>query len=84
MPTDQKKVTMLVVLDGFGWRKEMEYNAIYHAATPHFDSWMSEYPHAILKASGPAVGLPKGYIGNSEVGHLTMRLLMAHFLKIPS
>lgn len=72
MAINQKKVTMLIILDGFGWRKEHKYNAIYHAATPHFDQWMEEYPHAILKASGTAVGLPEGYIGNSEVGHFTI------------
>ncbi len=67
-----KQVTMLVILDGFGWREEKKYNAIYHAKTPNLDQWMQEYPYAFLKASGPAVGLPKNYIGNSEVGHLTI------------
>lgn len=65
-------VTMLIILDGFGWREEKKYNAIAHARTPHLDQWFAEYPHAFLKASGTAVGLPQGYIGNSEVGHLTI------------
>ena len=65
-------VTMLVILDGFGYRPEKKYNAIYHAKTPNYDAWMREYPHAILKASGSAVGLPEGYIGSSEAGHLTI------------
>lgn len=65
-------VTMLVILDGFGWREEKKHNAIAHAKTPHFDAWLSEYPHAFLQAAGPAVGLPEGFIGNSEVGHLTI------------
>lgn len=64
--------TVLVILDGFGYRKEKKYNAIYHANTPHLDHWFAEYPHAILAASGKSVGLLKGYIGNSEVGHLTI------------
>ncbi|MGB8366854.1 MAG: 2,3-bisphosphoglycerate-independent phosphoglycerate mutase [Candidatus Babeliales bacterium] len=64
--------TVLVILDGFGYRKEKKHNAIYYADTPHIDRWFVEYPHAILAASGEAVGLLKGYVGNSEVGHLTI------------
>lgn len=64
--------TALVILDGFGYRKEKEGNAIALAHTPHLDQWFSEYPHAILQASGPAVGLFPGMMGNSEVGHLTI------------
>ena len=67
-------ITALVILDGFGYRKEIEYNAIYHANTPNIDAWMKQYPHAILHASGPYVGLPKGNIGSSEAGHLTIGL----------
>jgi len=66
------KPTLLVILDGFGYRKEKDYNAIYHAYTPHLDRWFAEYPHAILNAAGKAVGLLKGCIGNSQVGHLTI------------
>ena len=66
------KPTVLVILDGFGYRKEMAYNAIYHAHTPHIDQWLKQYPHTIVQAAGPAVGLPQGYIGNSEVGHSTI------------
>jgi len=62
----------LVILDGFGLRTEKKYNAIAQAKTPHLDAWFKKYPHTQLKASGTAVGLLKGYIGNSEVGHLTM------------
>ena len=71
MPS-HKTVTALVILDGFGWRTEPKYNAIAQADTPHFDRWIKEYPYAIIKAAGKAVGLPDGYIGNSEVGHLTI------------
>jgi len=72
MPTPNNAPTMLVILDGFGWSEEKKHNAIAHANTPHFDKWLSEYPHAFLQASGSAVGLPEGFIGNSEVGHLTI------------
>ncbi len=67
-------VTALIILDGFGYRKEISYNAIYHAHTPNFDTWMQEFPHAILHASGSYVGLPSGNIGSSEAGHSTIGL----------
>ncbi|HXW86426.1 MAG TPA: 2,3-bisphosphoglycerate-independent phosphoglycerate mutase [Candidatus Bathyarchaeia archaeon] len=62
----------LIILDGFGYSAEKEYNAIAHARTPHITAWFSRYPHTLLCASGPCVGLPHGYIGNSEVGHITI------------
>jgi len=62
----------LVILDGFGYSPDKKYNAIAHARMPHFKEWWEHYPHAILKASGTAVGLSDGIIGNSEVGHLTI------------
>lgn len=65
-------VTLLIILDGFGYREEKQYNAIYHAQTKNYDQWIREYPHAILKASGTFVGLPEGAIGSSEAGHLTI------------
>jgi 2,3-bisphosphoglycerate-independent phosphoglycerate mutase len=64
--------TMLVILDGFGYRESQDHNAIAHAHMPHFFNMLANYPWTTLNASGPAVGLPQGYIGNSEVGHLTM------------
>lgn len=64
--------TALVILDGFGYRKESDHNAIAHAHMPFFSEFLSDYPWTTLQASGPAVGLPQGYIGNSEVGHLTI------------
>jgi 2,3-bisphosphoglycerate-independent phosphoglycerate mutase len=63
---------VLVILDGFGYADKNKDNAIAHAHTPHITQWLKKYPHALLKASGTAVGLPAGYIGNSEVGHLTI------------
>lgn len=67
-----KKPIALIILDGFGYRTTKADNAIAQADTPNINGWMAQYPHAILQAAGPAVGLPEGYIGNSEVGHLTI------------
>ncbi len=63
---------VLVVLDGWGLRPEREHNAIALAQTPVYDALMAGYPHAQLVASGDAVGLPAGQMGNSEVGHMNM------------
>src|SRR6266404_9080169 len=62
----------LIILDGFGYSAEKKYNAIAHAHMPNFMQWWQQYPHAIIQASGAAVGLPDGMIGNSHVGHLTI------------
>jgi 2,3-bisphosphoglycerate-independent phosphoglycerate mutase len=62
----------LIVLDGWGHSDVELNNAIAMADTPHWDRWMAEYPHTLVAASGDAVGLPKGQMGNSEVGHLNM------------
>jgi 2,3-bisphosphoglycerate-independent phosphoglycerate mutase len=67
-----KQPLILIVLDGWGYSEEKEHNAIAQAKTPFFDSLWQEYPHTLLDASQEAVGLPKGQIGNSEVGHLTI------------
>lgn len=67
-----KKPLVLVVLDGLGYSREKKGNAVALAHTPHLQRWFKEYPHRLIRAAGPAVGLPKGYIGNSEVGHLTL------------
>ncbi len=63
---------ILLVLDGFGIREEREHNAIALARTPVYDALLAHYPHAALIASGEAVGLPAGQMGNSEVGHTNM------------
>lgn len=68
----QTTPTALVILDGFGYRAEREGNAIALAQTPHLTQWFAEYPHTTLHASGAAVGLFPGMMGNSEVGHLTI------------
>lgn len=67
-----KKPTALVILDGFGYRKDRQYNAIAHARMRHFNQWLSQYPHALLQASGHFVGLPDGTPGNSLVGHMAL------------
>lgn len=73
MPNSKKhKSVVLVILDGWGYRKETEHNAISLAQKPCFDKMWQEYPHSLLGASGLAVGLPDGQIGNSEVGHTTI------------
>ncbi|MBC6413477.1 MAG: 2,3-bisphosphoglycerate-independent phosphoglycerate mutase [Chromatiales bacterium] len=64
--------TLLVILDGYGISSDTNNNAVWVAKTPHLDRLFAEYPHTLLEASGPAVGLPPGQIGNSEVGHTTM------------
>jgi 2,3-bisphosphoglycerate-independent phosphoglycerate mutase len=63
---------ILVVLDGWGYREEMKDNAVAAAKTPVFDCIWQKYPHTLLQASGEAVGLPEGQMGNSEVGHMTI------------
>lgn len=63
---------VLIILDGFGFRKKKESNAIALAKTPNIDRLFKVYPHTTLEASGEAVGLPAGTMGNSEVGHLTI------------
>lgn len=66
------KQVVLVVLDGWGYREETKDNAIAAAKKPNFDRLWNSYPHSLLNASGLAVGLPEGQMGNSEVGHTTI------------
>ena len=63
---------VLVILDGWGHREEADGNAIAAANTPIFDSLETAYPSTLIQTSGKAVGLPKGQMGNSEVGHLNI------------
>ena len=69
---DRSAPLVLIVLDGWGIRPEREHNAIALARTPVYDELLARYPHAALIASGEAVGLPEGQMGNSEVGHTNM------------
>ena len=75
----------LVILDGWGIAPPGPGNAVELAETPVFDRLWREYPHARLIASGPAVGLPGGQMGNSEVGHLTIgsgRILFQDLVRV--
>jgi 2,3-bisphosphoglycerate-independent phosphoglycerate mutase len=65
----QRRPVVLVVLDGWGCHKDIAHNAIAAAHKPTWDDWIAHYPHIALDASGTAVGLPSGQMGNSEVGH---------------
>ncbi len=67
-----KKPTVLMILDGYGLNDKTEGNAVAQANTPVMDALMKEYPFVKGEASGMAVGLPEGQMGNSEVGHLNM------------
>lgn len=66
------KPLALVILDGFGYSSNSHYNAIAQAKKTFLDFASQNYPHTLLDASGNAVGLPKEYAGNSEVGHTTL------------
>jgi 2,3-bisphosphoglycerate-independent phosphoglycerate mutase len=68
------KVTpvLLIILDGFGYSEDTDHNAIANARKPNWDRLWSTYPHTLINASELAVGLPKGQMGNSEVGHLNI------------
>lgn len=67
-----KKMTALIIMDGFGLNDNPVGNAIAAAGTPHLDALKAQFPYTQLGASGMDVGLPAGQMGNSEVGHLNM------------
>ncbi len=69
---DKKKMTALIIMDGFGIRACKEGNAILAAGTPNLDALRAKYPNTVIGASGMDVGLPDGQMGNSEVGHLNI------------
>lgn len=64
-----KSPVAIIILDGFGCREDDHGNAVNQANKPNFDRYWNEYPHSTMQASGLAVGLPEGQMGNSEVGH---------------
>lgn len=66
------KPLLLCILDGVGIRPSTDGNALNAANTPNLDKLFNKYPYTTLEASGPAVGLPKGQMGNSEVGHMNI------------
>lgn len=76
---------LLIILDGFGYRPEAKDNAISAAHKPNWDKFWAGYPHTLIHASEAAVGLPKGQMGNSEVGHLNIgagRVIYQEFTRI--
>jgi 2,3-bisphosphoglycerate-independent phosphoglycerate mutase len=78
-------LVVLVILDGWGCAPAGPGNAVSLARTPVFDRLWAEFPHTKLKASGEAVGLPPGQMGNSEVGHLTIgsgRILFQDLMRV--
>jgi 2,3-bisphosphoglycerate-independent phosphoglycerate mutase len=79
------KLVVLVILDGWGLAPAGPGNAVELADTPVFDALWERYPHTSLSASGSAVGLPDGQMGNSEVGHLTIgsgRILFQDLVRV--
>ena len=82
---DHKNPVVLVVLDGWGYRPEREGNAVLLADTPNWDRLWAGTPRTLLDASGLAVGLPEGQMGNSEVGHMNLgagRVVMQDLVRI--
>lgn len=80
-----RKPVALIILDGWGIREREHGNAVVQARTPNFNRWLRQYERAVLDASGEAVGLPDGQMGNSEVGHLNLgagRIVYQDFTRI--
>ena len=78
-------ITALIILDGFGYRPEKKYNAILTDGAVNFMRLYNAYPHTLIAASGRDVGLPRGQMGNSEVGHLNIgagRIVYQEFTRI--
>ena len=85
MANDEHRPVVLVVLNGWGYREAREGNAIRMAHVPTWDRLWSRAPRTLLDASGLAVGLPEGQMGNSEVGHLNLgagRVVMQDIVRI--
>lgn len=81
----QKKSTVLIILDGWGYSEIKEHNAIYSANTPTWDKLWDSCPHTLIQGSGTRVGLPHDQMGNSEVGHLNLgagRVVFQEFTRI--
>ena len=81
------EVSLLVILDGFGYREEVKDNAIAQAHTPTWDTLWATRPHTLISGSGEDVGLPAGQMGNSEVGHMVLgagRVIHQDFSRINS
>lgn len=79
------KPIVLIVLDGWGYSENRQFNAIANAKTPTWDRLYNRYPHTLIKGSGAEVGLPSGQMGNSEVGHLNLgagRVVYQEFTRV--
>ncbi len=79
------KPAVLIILDGWGYSEETDFNAIYTADTPVWDRLWAEYPHSFIRTSGASVGLPGEQMGNSEVGHLNLgagRVVYQEFTRV--
>jgi len=79
------KPMVLVILDGWGYSEDPQFNAIAAARKPNWDRLWQEYPHTLIRGSGAEVGLPAGQMGNSEVGHLNMgagRVVYQEFTRV--
>ena len=66
------KPVVLIIRDGWGYRESCDHNSLCEVPLPNTDRLMQEYPTTLIAASGEAAGLPEGYQGNSEVGHMTI------------
>jgi len=85
MPMNKPKPCLLMILDGWGIGSAGEGNAVHLARTPFLDELVTRYPNTRLQCAGPAVGLPEGIMGNSEVGHLNIgagRIVYQDLLRI--
>ena len=81
----QCKTTALIILDGYGYRKNVNFNAIHAARTPVMDKLLKQNPSSLISGSGLDVGLPDGQVGNSEVGHMNLgagRIVYQNFTRI--
>ena len=79
------KPIALIILDGWGYSENTEFNAIHAANKPVWDRLWEQYPHTLIRTSGAAVGLPAEQMGNSEVGHLNLgsgRVVYQEFTRV--
>ncbi|GAA8140115.1 2,3-bisphosphoglycerate-independent phosphoglycerate mutase [Helicobacter pylori] len=77
--------TLLIITDGIGYREDSDYNAFFHAKKPTYDLMFKTLPYSLIDTHGLSVGLPKGQMGNSEVGHMCIgagRVLYQDLVKI--
>ena len=83
--SDHTKHMLLLILDGWGYSENPEYNAIAAANKPNWDKLWTKYPHTLVNGSGASVGLPAEQMGNSEVGHLNLgagRVVYQEFTRV--